>query len=200
MNGKAFLKNILLFIMFMISIFFILITNKSIGLRGIGTRPLIIPITLSLNFLLLEKRTKQKKLLKISFIFLSILNSTWFLYHIYELISHYIKWNYLELDITYIYLNMITIMFITSLKDTKKETNSLNDILTIITTILLILIHYRYYLDKNLLHNIINNSNDINILQNRYIYITQYYPHFIFMYLILFIHKKITNKKNELQS
>lgn len=188
MNGKAFLKNILLLILVIISIFFI-ITKP--GFTGIGTRPLFILISIPLNILLSEKRTKPNKFLKISNILLSIINISWFLYHIYELISAYIEWNYIELDITYIYTIILLTTFLTSLKDIKKETNTLNDFLTILTTTLLIIIHYRYYLDKNFLHNIVGNTNSY------YTYITQYYIYFILMYIILFANKKINQIKDK---
>ena len=191
MNGRAFLKNILLFIMIIISCFFIFITSQD--LSGIGTRPIFIPITISFNALLLEKRKHQKKFFKISLIFLSILNLSWFLFHIYELISYYIQYNYLELDITYLYLIIIFTIFFTSLLDLKRETNSLNDIFMIITTIIIIIVHYRYYIDKTFLHNIIGNPSDPIVLQSRYHYISQYYLYFIFMYLILFIQKKVNS-------
>lgn len=193
MNGKSFIKNILLLIMFLISCVFLLTNPQSFF--GIGTRPLFIPLTLSLNHLLISKRNSSNKFLKICFVLLTILNSLWFIYHTYELISHYLKWNDMEFDIHYLYLICISITFFTSLPDLKKETNSINDILTIITTILIILIHYRYYLDKNLLHNLIHLSYNATSLQNRFTYITQYYPTFITMYTFLFLHKKIMQKK-----
>lgn len=188
MNGKSFLKNILLFILVIISIFFI-ITKP--GFTGIGTRPLLILITIPLNILLLEKRTKPNKFFKISKILLSIINISWFLFHIYEFISAYIEWNYIELDITYIYTIILFTTFLTSIKDIKKETNTLNDFLTILTTTLLIIIHYRYYLDRSFLHNIVNTN------KQYYIYITQYYIYFILMYIILFINKKINQIKDK---
>ena len=105
MNGKVFLKNILLFIMIICSCFFLFVTAN--GMEGIGTRPLWIPFTLSFNIMLLENRKKLGKYFKIILIFLSILNGLWFCYHVLEFINFYIKWNSIELDISYIYLIVI---------------------------------------------------------------------------------------------
>jgi len=190
MNGKSFIKNILLIIMILISCIFIFTSTPANTLSGIGTRPLFIPLTIALNLLLLNKN-KKTKFKKICLIILTTINSIWLIYHTYELIHYYIKWNYLELDISFIYLITIFTILITSLPDIKKETNKLNDILTIITTLLIILIHYRFYLDQNFLHNLINLNYNSHNLQERFDYITQYYFIFIVMYTSLYIHKTI---------
>lgn len=197
-NSRALLKNLFLTLMIIISLIFIFITNK-IGSQGIGTRPLIIPITIAINILLFQRinQHKNNKIAKIILAILTILNLTWLIYHLYQILQYYLLYHTLELDSTYLYSITIFTIWITSMPDIKEETNNLNDILIIITSIIILAIHYRYYIDKGLIHNTIGNSDNFDVLQNRYTFITQYYPYFIVMYLTLLLHKNIINLKIE---
>lgn len=192
------LKYSLLLIAFILSCFFMFHTNKLTDLNLLG---IIGGVFLSINILLLNKRNKfnNNKIFKIILIILTILSISIWLLYISIIIKEYINFNTINIRISNIYFTTLIIIIVNDFEDIWKSSNKTYNILTIIVTLLVIIIHYRYYIDNKLLHNLLR-IKDINsiILQHSYIYITQYYSLFTIIYIILIINKKINNSINKI--
>lgn len=84
---------------------------------------------------------------------------------------------------------LFLILFL-SIKDTFKKTNKTNDILTIVISIIVLLVHIRYYMDPIFLHNFITIEYD----QLSYHYVQQNYVYFVLMYFLILIHYWVNKK------
>lgn len=193
MNPRSGLKLLFLTITLIISSIYIFISAEAIYFYSPANPLYLIPITLLI--IILKQKNKKKKHQKIfNFIFtiICLINILLFIYYLYIIISNYIKWNYIEPNFAFYYLIILYTSFILSIFDLKKDTNKLNDILTIIICFIITLVHYRYYIDTHFLHNLVNLDNAMvgNTSNN---YINQYYNCFTIMLLTLLIHKKVQN-------
>ncbi len=88
-------------------------------------------------------------------------------------------------------LNLLMIVLLFSFQDIFQNTNKVSDILTIISSLVLLLIHLRYYLEPNFIHQIISNDYYQTI---SYQYITQNYGYFSFLYLISLLHTWVNHQ------
>jgi hypothetical protein len=79
-------------------------------------------------------------------------------------------------------------MLLFSFSNIFHKTNKINYILTIVVSIIIILIHLRYYFDPNFANNLIDGSEGTKY---SYIYIIQNYIYFTIMYIIVLIHEAI---------
>lgn len=192
MNPRASLKLLLLIITFLMSSIYIY-TIADTFIYNI----VLIPLTLLIITLNLKPQNKKPK--KFYYIILSIVSSInifLIIYYLYYLISEYINCNSININIDFYYLIILNIIFSISIFDLKKDTNKQNDILTIITCIIISLVHYRYFLDPHFLHNLVNlDSATVGNTSSHYIY--QYYPYFIIMLSTLLIQRKINNIPNK---
>lgn len=172
------------------SIFLFKSLNKPNSLFKVWTLP---------SFKLVNLKPQNKKPKKFYYIILSIVSSInifLIIYYLYYLISEYINCNSININIDFYYLIILNIIFSISIFDLKKDTNKQNDILTIITCIIISLVHYRYFLDPHFLHNLVNlDSATVGNTSSHYIY--QYYPYFIIMLSTLLIQRKINNIPNK---
>jgi len=190
MNHRAILKILFLFITFIISCIFLFTKYNIEALRYfIFLIPILIQIILTNKFI---SKNKKSKLFLIVFIIISLIDiiiiSLPFIYTLNE----FIRFGSFNLEVEFYYLIIIWITFILSFYDIKKDTNRLNDILTIIVSLIISLVHYRYYIDPKFLHNLINLEGAI-VLSNSYNYVSQYYLSFFIMYIVLLIQKIINN-------
>lgn len=191
MNKRILLKVLFLLITTIISIFYILFTSNS----SIYLLSTLLFIFISL-YIILNNLNKNNSLYK-SLNFLKTLNIIIIIIYIINLIITYTKYNTLELHPENYYFLILWIILLNNIFNLKKESNKLNDILTIIVCTFISLIHYRYYIDPNFLHNMMKLDINSIILQNSYNYINQYYILFTIILLILHIHNKILNIKEK---
>lgn len=188
MNHRIILKNIILLITCIISMFFLIQTSTYTIEFPVSTL-LFIFTTFNIILINLNKNNNLNSSIK----FISILCIFFLILYIINFINRYIELNLITNDSAFFYRYILWITLLTNLFSIKKESNKLNDILTIIVCILISIIHYRYYIDPKFIHNLMNLSKDSIILQNGYNYILQYYYTFAIILLILYIQNIILN-------
>lgn len=199
MNPRACFKYLLLIIGFVCSCVFMMVTNK---LSDLGLVGIFGGILLSFNILVFNKKSsvkKNKKIFKILLLGLTILDVLIWGYYVYLVVSEFINFGIIDFRPSYIYFTVFCVMVVNDFSDMWNRSNILYDILVMIVTIIVIFVHYRYYIDGRLLHNLFG-IRDINsvILQNSYVYVTQYYWLFSVMYIVLIINKKLNNSFSKL--
>lgn len=185
MNKRASLKLLFLTITFLISSIYIITTYKLLIYH-------LILIPIALLIITIKLKPKKSKIYYLWLIIIILINALLVIYYIYYFIKGYIHWNSLEIYPDLYYIILLWITLISSIFDLKKETNILNDILTIITSIIISLVFYRYYVDSKFLHNLIKLDNAI-VGNTSYHFIHQYYNLFSIMLLTLLIQNKINN-------
>ena len=201
MTGKTFFKIILLFILTIISYFYIYITdlnllNILLHYEGILSLDevlellvLLLPITISLNLISLTKH--QKKISIILFLF----NLSFIIKIIYSILREFILFQEFNTEwLRYFYLITITLVFTNSILDRKKEL-TIYDNFIILLSMIGIFIFYRYYLDYHFLHNIFRSNYTTSGATTYLNYIHQYYLPFIIGYIILLMGNKIESLK-----
>lgn len=188
MNPRALLKLLFLIIAFIISSIYMITTYNSITCHL-----LLIPIALLIITLKLKPNQRNpKKFYYICLATTSLINIALIIYYIYYFIHGYIHWNSLEIYPDLYYLILLWINLIASIFDVKKDTNKLNDILTMIASGIITLVFYRYYIDPHFLHNLVKLDGAM-VGNTSYHYIHQYYNLFSIMLLVLLIQNKINN-------
>lgn len=191
MNPRAILKQLFLTITLIISTIYMFITSEAIYFDYSSSPLYLIPITFLIIMLKLKKKKrKHNKIFQVFFILICLLNILLAVHYLYTIITDYIKWNSIQLDFALYYLIILYMSFLLNIFNLKKETNQLNDILTIITCLIISAVHYRYYIDSHFLHNLVNIDNAMTG-STSYAYINQYYSCFVMMYLTLLIHQAI---------
>ena len=180
------IKKIIILLMFIISLFFMFITNQNLTIDHISTALLF--FFCLFDYILIQLKNKHHTLSAIyviSFVTIVIL-----FYHLYYIISTYSS----SIDFSWYYLLIITIWVIDAFIFKKTKNDSLNNILMIIVCFFIILIHIRYYLEPHFIHHLMHLTNWSSFgvgLQDSYLYVTQYYPCFTIILIILIIHQKI---------
>lgn len=191
MNQRILLKLLFLIITLIISSIYIITTYDSIIYHL-----LLIPISILIITIKLKPK-KTKKTYYIFLIIISLINILLLIYYLYYQVNGYIHWNSLEIHTDLYFLILLTITLTTNIFNLNKDTNKLNDILTIITCTIISLVFYRYYIDPKFLHNLIKLDGAI-VGNTSYHYIHQYYNLFSIMLLTLIIQNKINNyEKNK---
>lgn len=188
MNPRALLKLLFLIIAFIISSIYMITTYDSITCHL-----LLIPIALFIITLNLKPKAKKpQKFYYICLAITSLINIALIIYYIYYFIQGYLHWNSLEIYPDLYYLILLWITLVTSIFDIKKDTNKLNDILTMTVSVIITLVFYRYYIDPHFLHNLVKLDGAM-VGNTSYHYIHQYYNLFSIMLLVLLIQNKINH-------
>jgi hypothetical protein len=189
MNKRSLFKYILICITTILSVYF-LITEKNIGF---GILPMIIPFMFAIAVFMFSKKEKVKKfrfiynvVLLLLMIFAIGLSLHIILNEIKYFIDHSCCANSMSIFVI-IYLMLLFNLLLFCISDIFNKTDKVNDILTIVVSLIIILIHIRYYLDPHFIYRIIE-GNEYLIYSNNYI--TQNYIYFIIMYAVVFLHRK----------
>lgn len=193
MNRRGTIKFIFVFLATLISFYFMVFTSRTIGIDSISMIALffIIPLTIFMyQELKYIKKPKLKFIYDVVLMLLTICSIGITIYIIINMISCSFSTNCsYDLNSIYLilYLPVLLSIFLISIPDVFDKTNKLNDYLTIIGSIIVILIHIRYYKDPNLSNNIFTNTNNTEY----YIFVSQNYIYFVIMYITVIIHKFI---------
>lgn len=144
----------------------------------------LLPILLPINIYLLRKRNK------FSIIF-SVINGFLFVLEIISMIRGYLEFGSVPC-VEYLYCAIITYALVSSILNIKKVSSLTNDLLLCIVSFIVIVIHARYYLDNSFLHNLLNITDESNIvLGNSYAYVTGHYGYFTIMFVVVLINQEI---------
>ena len=196
MNYRGFIKFIFVFISFISSVIFMFVTNKSFSIHYISTALLFCFGIIDYILIMFKNKHYDNK----SIYFISVIVAILFFYHVYNIVHEYISFQSFSFDISWYYLFILVILMIDSLFDIKRESSFLNDVLTIIVCLIISLVHYRYYLEPNFIHNMVKlpDMSSFGIgLQDSYFYVTKYYVWFLYVLIVIFIHKKTLNICNK---
>lgn len=193
MNKRAFIKYIFVVLAAIISFYFI-VTNEQIGINSMFSWLMLVDLLIALGIFMFFNRKKINKLKLIyNFILILLLLFTvaflsFFFYEIFRCYFNISCGQETSNIFMMFYPIFLFMMLLFSFTDVFGKTNKTNDILIISISILIILVHLRYYFDTSLPHRIIE---DEKYLQDSYYYITQNYIYFVFMYLISLIHYRV---------
>lgn len=198
MNKSGLIKYILIILSFLCSIYFLATNFTEFGTNILF--PIIFYVLIAIIIFIFIKRKKIAKSKAIyniiTIISIVLLASTLALY-IYTKVSCYFSSSCLisfEMEKVAIYIILSVLMLLFCFKDIYSKTNSVNDILTVVTCLLIMFIYLRYYLDPGFAHNILNIDMKDVYKSSSYIYITQNYIYFSIMYVLILFHK-LVNKK-----
>jgi hypothetical protein len=193
MNNRGLVKYMFLVFATIISLYFIINMHGSMGVSHFY-------LVLILNFVLVstmlmyvnkDKIKINKFIYDVILILLMIFSTIWFIYPFYTGITCFFAYNCTiefkeALIIPYTLLLFISLVF--NFRDLFNMSNKTNDILTIIVSMIIIIIHLRYYLEPNFLHRLVEGELYIG---HSYDYVTQNYIYFIMMVLIVLLHHKV---------
>lgn len=191
MNKRGIISFIFVFLATLISFYFMIFTSMIFSNESIWTLLLIsiIPITIFMyQELKYIKKPKIKFIYDILLLLLTIASIGIIIYIAYTIISCAFSENCsyeLFTIYTILYIPTIVAIFLLSIPNIFRKTNKLNDYLTIIASIIIVLIHLRYYIDPNLLNNIYPNMSGNDI------FVTQDYIYFIILVVTVILHKFI---------
>lgn len=192
-NKSGLIKYIFIFIAIFISLYFSGEMFYQSGIKGFS----LIILFNSLLVLTIYMYSNKDRIKKFKFIYDVILILFSLLYIFLFL---YIIWGYIICFSNYncspefqgifliLFIALSLMMLVFNFKDIFHQSNKTNDILTIIVSLLIILIHLRYYYDPYLVYYLIKEDFYQEYLYN---YVTQNYGYFTMMYFILLIHRKI---------
>lgn len=190
MNRRGLIKYIFICATAIISFYFM--TTNDVGFGNALGLPMIFAFFFALTIFMFfkkEKIIKHKFIYDVILLLMMIFFIVCSLYVIYTDITCYFNASCsinLESNSTMIYAILLFAMLLFGLGDIFSKTNKVNDILTISVSSLIILIHARYYLDSNFIHNIVEGD----ILYSYY-YISQNYIYFIIMYIVVMMHRRV---------
>lgn len=184
MNYRGMLKSIFVFITFIISFIFIIIQYQYPAFFYPASPIYFLTIGLLVFFYEMNRRKKFTGWKKKLFIFVIIFNVGLIVYYVIQLLIQYVIFHSLESNITFYYSLLLWILLICSLFDCREETSFLNDILTIVTCVVITLVFYRYEVDPNF-RRVLSSSH----------YVIQYYSSFVFVILTLLIQRGIVRMK-----
>lgn len=184
MNYRGMLKALFVLITFIISFVFIIIQNSYTAFFYPASPIYFLTVGLLVFFYEMNKRKKfmdwKRKLL----IFIIILNVGLGVYYIVQLVIQYANFHSLDSNIAFYYSLLLWILLIVSLFDSRGESSLLNDILTIVTCVVITLVFYRYEIDPN-----------FGRILSSYHYVTQYYYSFAFVIMALLIQRGVVRMK-----
>ncbi len=195
MNKRGLIKYIIIFMTAFISFYFII--TSEIGFGPAFGLPLIFALFFALTVFMYfnkNKISKYKFIYDVILLLLMIFFAVCLVYVFYTDIECYFDYRCsinLESKFTMIYFILLFIMLLFNFRDIFNKTNKVNDIMTIVVSLLILLIHTRYYLDSNFMHKIAGGE---GYLQYSYSYITQNYIYFIIMYIVIMLHRRINRR------
>lgn len=189
MNKRGILKFVFVFIVTSVSFYFMINTSGIIDSIFNLTIALDFLITLTIYMYLNKNKIKKNKFIyDVILMLMMIFSALYIFYFIYSIISYSFspsyntEWNFVFAAIYPIFLFL---MILFGLGDITHKTNKENDILTIIVSILILLIHASYYLEPNFVHKLTGNHSFDSF---SYDYIAQNYIYFVIMYFVTFVH------------
>ena len=197
MNKKEIIKFILVLIAVVISFNFLL-TVETVGLDSMFNIINVIDFFFALTIFMfynMKKVKRYKFIYDVILMLLMLFSALWIFYILYCSISCFFSINCSMEGLTFFMLLYPTILFLMlffSFEDIFKETSKTNYILTIVVSIVIILLHLRYYFDPNFANNLIDGNEGS---QYSYVYVIQNYIYFAIMYIVVLVHKVI-NKEN----
>ena len=189
-NKSGLIKYIFIFIAIFISLYFSGEMFYQSGIKGFS----LIILFNSLLVLTIYMYSNKDRIKKFKFIYdvililFSLLYIFLFLYIIWGYIICFSNYNCSPEFQGILFIALSLMMLVFNFKDIFHQSNKTNDILTIIVSLLIILIHLRYYYDPYLVYYLIKEDFYQEYLYN---YVTQNYGYFTMMYFILLIHRKI---------
>lgn len=190
-NKGGLIKYIFICVTAVISFYFL--TTSEVGFGPAFGLPMIFAFLFALTifmFFNMNKIKKNKFIYDVILLLLMIFTIGIFLYSIYCDIRCYFDARCMinfDSSFTMIFSMFLFVMLLFGFIDIFNKTNKTNDILTIVVSSLIILIHVRYYLDPNFIHKIVQGE----YIQYSYYYITQNYIYFIIMYTVVMLHRKM---------
>lgn len=185
MNKRGLIKNIVLLIAVLISLLFI--TNKIvIDIYGLSIC-ILLPTTI---FLLSKKRNINNKIYNIvtlTLLILSLLITIILLIQIFKCAFDTTCIINFESVFLIPYISLLIYLPLDNINDIKNNTNKLNDILIIITSFVVIIIHILYLRTSYYSYELVND----NFIE---MYISKTCVYIFIMYISLIIHKYICKK------
>ncbi len=139
----------------------------------------------------MKKVKRHKFVYDVTLMLLMVFSAVWIFYILYVLISCFISITCSTESITFFMMIYPTILFLIlffSFEDIFRETSKTNYILTIVVSIIVILIHLRYYFDPNFSNNLTDGDNGV---QYSYVYVIQNYIYFAIMYTVVLVNQAI---------
>lgn len=193
MNKRGTVTFLFVFLATLISFYFMTFTSRILDVSSIGMIALLFIISLTIFMYQELKHLKKPKLKFIYDVVLMLLTFCSigiiiFIGITYTSCVFSINCSYdINTIFSTIYIPVLLSIFLLSIPSVFGKTNKLNDYLTIIASIIVILIHIRYYRDPNLLNNLYPNPNN----EDYFFFIYQNYIYFVIMYITTIIHKFI---------
>jgi hypothetical protein len=192
MNKRGLIKYTFLIIAAAISFYFMITSDTGFedrpGILALYSLPIAITVFMFVNK---NKIKKFKFIYDVTLMLLIIACALFLGFLCYDQISCYFD---VQCSPSYdaifliLYPTVLFTMIFLSFNDINNKTNKTNDILTIVISSLIILIHLRYYFEPNFVDKLIKGDifNDFSSS-----YITQNYIYFTLMYLIVLIHNRV---------
>jgi hypothetical protein len=193
MNKKEIIKFIFVLLAAVISFDF-MIKTEEVGLNSMFNIVNVIDFFFALTIFMfynMKKIKRYKFIYDVTLMLLMVFSAALVIYFLYSLISCFISINCSMENTTFfiiLYPTILFLMLLFSFSNIFDKTNKINCILTIGVSIIIILIHLRYYFDPNFANNLIDGSEGTKY---SYIYIIQNYIYFTIMYIIVLIHEAI---------
>lgn len=196
MNKKEIIKFIFVLIAVIISFNFMLRTEE-VGLNSMFNIVNVIDFFFALTIFMfynMKKVKRYKFIYDVTLMLLMVFSAAWIFFFLYSLISCFISINCSMEDTTFFIILYPTILFLIlffSFEDIFKKSNETNYILTIVVSIVIVLIHLRYYFDPNFINNLIDGNEGV---QCSYIYVVQNYIYFAIMYIVVLVNQAINKE------
>lgn len=197
MNKRGLIKFLIVLTTVVISFYYIIVTNDN-GIDSLVNTITIFNFLFALTIFMFSHKDKIKKnkfIYDVILMLLMIFSISYFLYFVYAEGSCYFS-SACEIGydtlFTVIYIVFLFTIIFYSLDDIFHKTNKTNDFLTIAVSLVIILIHLRYYFEPNFVHKLVENR----LFEDySYYYVVQNYVYFSMMYFIILLHYRI-NKEN----
>lgn len=194
MNKRGIFKYIFIFAAAFISFYFMIKTSEVFENMLNITLVILFLVALTIYMYFNKNKVKKNKFAyDVTLMLMMVFSALFMVYFIYSIISCLLNpacgdaWNSLFLGI---YPILLFLMLMFGIKDMKHKTNKTNDVLTIVSSSLIILVHLIYYLEPNFIHKL--NS---TFFIYSFDYISQYYVYFVIMYFVVLVHYRVNKIK-----
>jgi len=199
MNKKEIIKFIFVLLAVTISFDFMLKTEE-VGLNSMFNIVNVIDFLFALTifmFYYMKKIKRFKFIYDVILMLLMVFSAAFVFFFLYAFISCFFSVNCSMEDTTFfiiIYPTILFLMLFFSFNNIFNKTNKINKanyILTIVVSIIIILIHLRYYFDPDFANNLMDGDEGV---QYSYVYVIQNYIYFSIMYIIVLVHQLINKE------
>ena len=194
MKGKSLYRLIILFILLVISYFYVYVTFLDVDWEMVDDSIynfllLMLPVIILVDIILFgKKRGRLLGVFKYLFLVICVIIGGIFIYNI---IRDYLLFSVFDGDMLfYYYLIVVSVVFGVSIVN-RNSNSTIYDNFILVFAIINILIFYRYYIDPYFIHNNYN----VSKYDGHFNYINQYYLVFIMGYVVLLIGNKIEQVK-----